>query len=297
MGLFRKLPLGMQLVVMAHRVQVFCSVPAYSAENVQEISHAQNITISLDSKLTHHLINVTRLSEGDVVEVVDPTSHRRFEGILKKDSKKSQWTIEIHCQAGVSHQVNLDNHNNKALFVVTRLFVALCKGKINEFLIEKATELGCQTIVTWHAERSIPKINDSNITHKEARWHVLASQAAKQSLQNNIPVTYFSPSLADAIQAYHPKDSILITCSLSPEASSAIDVLETIHNRKNTPIPRQEISLIIGPEGDFSPSEEKLLINKGSKLLSLGASRLRVDTATVFALGVIAGASQALTNP
>jgi 16S rRNA (uracil1498-N3)-methyltransferase len=64
-------------------------------------------------------------------------------------------------------------------------------------------------------------------------------------------------------------------------------------------IPRlasKQISLVIGPEGDFSPSEEKLLLNNGSRLLSLGDSRLRVDTATIFALGVLAGASQALTN-
>jgi 16S rRNA (uracil1498-N3)-methyltransferase len=274
-------------------VQVFCSVPACSAENVQNVDGVQSITIPLDSKSTHHLINVTRLSEGDLVEVVDPISHKRFSGILKRDSRKSYWCVEINYQASIASQVK---PNNQAAFIVTRLFVALCKGKINEFLIEKATELGCQTIITWHGDRSIPKISDSNIIHKESRWRSLASQAAKQSLQNKIPTAYFSPSLSNAIETYHPKDTILITCSLSPEAKSPIDLLRIIHNQEKIPVYGKEISLVIGPEGDFSPSEEKLLLNNGSRLLSLGDSRLRVDTATIFALGVLAGASQALTN-
>jgi 16S rRNA (uracil1498-N3)-methyltransferase len=45
--------------------------------------------------------------------------------------------------------------------------------------------------------------------------------------------------------------------------------------------------ILIGPEGDFSPEEVKLAIENGFKVVSLGESRLRTETAGIVACHIV----------
>ncbi len=52
-------------------------------------------------------------------------------------------------------------------------------------------------------------------------------------------------------------------------------------------MPGQELVLLIGPEGDFSPTEIEAAMAKDFKPIDLGPTRLRTETAGIFALSVL----------
>jgi 16S rRNA (uracil1498-N3)-methyltransferase len=61
----------------------------------------------------------------------------------------------------------------------------------------------------------------------------------------------------------------------------------TIKQSIKTIVPGQELLLLIGPEGDFSPTEIEAAIAKDFKPIDLGPTRLRTETAGIFALSVL----------
>ena len=160
-------------------------------------------------------------------------------------------------------------------------------------VLEKATEVGVDRIVPTIGERSERKV------YKTDRALRIALSATKQSLKARIPEIAEPVSVKDFIQisplaSLGRNDSTPCHFERSPEGGvekslkliaycfegdmKRISIQEALRAYEG-----KDITILIGPEGDFSPEEARLAVEHGYIPVHLGASRLRTETAAVLA--------------
>lgn len=225
----------------------------------------------LDDKASHHASSVMRLSKGSFLILIDNQSGREFNSEIL--SSKSGLTVivkeEIFRSRGISR--------------INSIAFASCKGNKNDLIVEKATELGAENIILWQADRSISKITEPSDAHKKmSRWHAIAESAAKQCHRNTIPVIYVAEGALGVIEVLAPlskPEDIRLICSLSKN---------TIHP-STIQKPTGQVSIAIGPEGDFTPEEESIFLGNNFQPITLGPNILRAETAAIAAMGMVHG--------
>ncbi|WP_299223353.1 16S rRNA (uracil(1498)-N(3))-methyltransferase [uncultured Aquimarina sp.] len=155
-----------------------------------------------------------------------------------------------------------------------RLHLAVAPTKMNdryEWFLEKATEIGIDEItpiICDHSERKVIKLE---------RFERILQSAMKQSLQSYLPKMNPTISFSDFIQKEN-KDQLLIAHCEETKKQSLKDILTTKNNT----------TILIGPEGDFSIKEIEKALNMGYKPVTLGETRLRTETAAIVAVHSVA---------
>ena len=165
-----------------------------------------------------------------------------------------------------------------------RLTVACCPTKNNdrfEWFVEKATEVGVDRIVPLIGDRSERKV------YKTDRALRIALSATKQSLKSRIPQIDEPLSVKDFLRQDEPASPC--HSGLDPESLKLIaycfegDTKRISIQDALRAYDGQDVTVLIGPEGDFSPEEARLAVEKGYIPVHLGSSRLRTETAAVVA--------------
>ena len=165
-----------------------------------------------------------------------------------------------------------------------RLTVACCPTKNNdrfEWFVEKATEVGVDRIVPLIGDRSERKV------YKTDRALRIALSATKQSLKSRIPQIDEPLSVKDFLRQDEPASPC--HSGLDPESLKLIaycfegDTKRISIQEALRAYDGQDVTVLIGPEGDFSPEEARLAVEKGYIPVHLGSSRLRTETAAVVA--------------
>ena len=152
--------------------------------------------------------------------------------------------------------------------------MAVCPTKNNdryEWFVEKATEVGVDAVIPVIGERSERKV------FKPERCRKIALSAMKQSLKASLPAIEDPLPLKDFIT--RAEGLKMICCCFEGETTrrSISQVLEGAPEGCR-------ISILIGPEGDFSPEEVHLAVEHGFVPVHLGPSRLRTETAALTAV-------------
>lgn len=153
-----------------------------------------------------------------------------------------------------------------------RLHIAIAPVKLNdrmEWFLEKVTEAGVDEITPVICHRSERKV----INHE--RYQKVLLSAMKQSMNRYLPILNQAVSFNHFVSQCTP--GYIAHCM----DGDKIPVREILTGHAN-------ITVLIGPEGDFNPDEVKAAQQKGWKSLSLGTNRLRTETAGV-AVGMIVG--------
>ena len=135
-----------------------------------------------------------------------------------------------------------------------------------EWFLEKATEIGIQEItpiICEHSERKVIKID---------RFQKILESAMKQSLHYYLPKLNEPIAFKDFINQKHIGQLFLAHCEETDKKSL-----------KNELKSNENVTILIGPEGDFSVKEIQLAIDNKFIPVSLGATRLRTETAAVVA--------------
>ena len=229
-------------------------------------------TCRLDADESGHCVRVLRHRAGDEIHVIDGIG-TMYRCRLTDDSPKGAEAEVLEAFPGWGGHPY-------------RLTVACCPTKNNdrfEWFVEKATEVGVDRIVPVIGERSERKV------YKTDRALRIALSAAKQSLKARIPEIAEPVSVRDFIQ-----NSTSCHFERSPEGgvgkslkliaycfegdTRRISIQEALRGFEGT-----DITVLIGPEGDFSPEEARLAVEQGYIPVHLGSSRLRTETAAVLA--------------
>lgn len=217
----------------------------------------------------HHLAQVLRIQPGASVTVFDGEGHRAQARVL--EVSRSRVALELGEVTSCA-----------PLLPVITLAQAIPKGKIMDLIVQKAVELGIAAI---H-----PLVTRHTIVHpgsgKSEKWRRTALEACKQCGQDRLPnipdALAFDRWLATqaAATAALPSSSLNLIASLSPAARPLRDVLQEHPSTTHA-------TLLVGPEGDFSPDETTAALAAGFLPVSLGSIVLRVETASLFCLGAL----------
>jgi 16S rRNA (uracil1498-N3)-methyltransferase len=152
---------------------------------------------------------------------------------------------------------------------------AIPKGKNMDWIIQKAVELGVSKIQPLVTRHTIVSPGDQ----KAEKWRRTALEACKQCAQFTIPVIEDPLLFSEWIAQPDPSETKIIA-SLAESPRNFRDTL-TAHPDLAS------ITILIGPEGDFSPQETAHALNAGFIPVTLGDLVLRVETATMFCLSAI----------
>ena len=229
-----------------------------------EIFYAKEVagkTVFLDQEESAHCVRVLRHRVGDEIAVVDGFG-TMMKCRLTVDSPKG-------AEAEVLEQTDSWGGHPYSLTM------AVCPTKNNdrfEWFVEKATEVGVDVIVPVIGERSERRV------FKTERSRKIVLSAMKQSLKARLPRIDEPVSVKDFILAAGATALKLICYCFEGETErrSIEDVLREVPEGT-------EITIMIGPEGDFSPEEAWLAVENGFIPVHLGPSRLRTETAAVTA--------------
>jgi 16S rRNA (uracil1498-N3)-methyltransferase len=207
-----------------------------------------------DKEESKHIIKVLRKKEGDILHVTNGLGYLFTSEItIASDSK---CTVKI----------NSFEKQEKSKF---HLHLAVAPTKMNEryeWFLEKATEIGIQEItpiICEHSERKVIKTD---------RFQKILESAMKQSLH------YYLPKLNEPIAytAFIKKEfngqKFIAHCEETDKKS----LKNELESSKN-------VTVLIGPEGDFSVKEIQLAIENLFIPVSLGNTRLRTETAAIVA--------------
>jgi len=154
------------------------------------------------------------------------------------------------------------------------LHLAVAPTKMNdryEWFLEKATEIGIDTItpiICDHSERKIIK---------PARFERIIQSAAKQSLSCYLPKLNEAMAFKSFIKQDFSGQLYIAHCEETNKKSL-----------KNELAPNQDITILIGPEGDFSIKEIELAIKNKFIPVTFGDTRLRTETAAIVACHSVA---------
>lgn len=212
-------------------------------------------TMELPTEEAQHAVRVLRLKEGDAVTVADglgtfheceitvATNKHCMVRILSEHSQEPLW--RGHLEIAVAPTKNMDRM---------------------EWLVEKATEIGWDKISFLDCENS-----ERRVIKTERILKILVS-AMKQSLKARLPEVEGMVSFREFISRDFKGQKFICHC-YKDDKTSLKDVLSS----------EEDAVVLIGPEGDFSPEEVSMAIERGFRPVSLGPSRLRTETAALVA--------------
>ncbi|MFM2197364.1 MAG: hypothetical protein RLZZ505_796 [Verrucomicrobiota bacterium] len=216
----------------------------------------------LEGDEAKHLSQVLRIQPGATVTVFDGLGNHADARVLSVSKQRVDLLLELSESAPTP------------LPEIT-LAQAIPKGKNMDWIIQKAVELGVsriQPIVTRHTIVSPGE-------DKAEKWRRTALEACKQCGQFTIPVIEDPLPFADWLATRPPAD-LEIIASLADNPQNFRNILQSRPDLES-------VTIVIGPEGDFSPEETTSALSAGFVPVTLGDLVLRVETATMFCLSAI----------
>ena len=213
-----------------------------------------NMNGKLDKSQSHYLTKVMRINENEVFSLFNNNGEW-----VAKILRISKSIVEFKVIKKIRHKEKI-----KELW----LAFSPIKSNYQNFMIQKATELGVTKFIPIIFERTIVrKIN-------KERFEKIVIEASEQSNRINVPL----------IEPTQNLDNLL---------KNSMDLIFTDLNSTNTKLDKSKftnkpVCIIIGPEGDFSEAErEKILSFRGVQPFKINENILRSETAVISAISIV----------
>ena len=218
-----------------------------------------DLSSHLPKEQTHYVKDVMRLKIGDKLSIFNTLG---------------EWNalIEFYEKNGAKIKIMgkvRDKDNEKNIWLA---FSPIKQNPLN-FVIQKGTELGVQRFIPILSERTIVrKINIERIKK-------IIIEAAEQSNRISIPEIINTKLLKNFLSEF-PENGSLIFCDINANQNSLKNIMV-----RNIDGP---VCIIIGPEGDFSENERKMIIDLNqTQPISLAKNILKAETAALSAIAIV----------
>lgn len=231
------------------------SMQLFYLPNLQD----QDISSSFEKEESAHIIRVLRKKEGDTLFVTNGKGYLFTTEIVQANDKK--------CTVKIVNATFFPKRNYQ-------LHLAVAPTKMNdryEWFIEKATEIGIDEItpiICDHSERKIIK---------KERLEKIMLGAMKQSNQYYTPIIHDAIDLKSFLKKERQGSKWIAHCEENDKQFIQKSILKS-----------NDITILIGPEGDFSEKEIALALSQNWEAITLGNTRLRTETAAIVACHSIA---------
>lgn len=207
-----------------------------------------------------HAKNVLRLSNGDEVILLD-NSGKEYTAVIAQVEKKRMLLNVVREELG----------EREAAVDVCLLFGYLKNADKNEFIVQKAVELGVKKIGVFSSEYSSAYMN----ANKLERLNKVSKESAKQCLRATAPEVVYFDTLEKALNSAKDYKNKLFACEFATESKCDIEALQG------------DTAIVIGSEGGFSRKEEEKASELGYASVTLGKRILRAETAAVALTSVV----------
>ncbi len=174
----------------------------------------------------------------------------------------------------------IDDANTESPIEVV-LAQCLPKSDKMDYIVQKAVELGVNSIVPVISSHCIVKYDNKKRQNRLLKWQKVADEAAKQCGRTSLPVIKDFMNLPQLIENSDYKDYCRLICYEAEEKQGIAQVLQSVDEKQD------KFLVLIGPEGGFSPQEAELCKQAGFFSISMGSRILRTETASLAALTIV----------
>ena len=220
-------------------------------------SIVENSTNLLSKEHTHYVVNVMRLKRGSIINFFNIEGEWESEIVFLEKER-----VEVK----FLKKVKEPQKKNKI-----ELAICLVKKNPMEIILQKATELGVSKIIPIISERTEVK----ELNYDRAKKIVI--EATEQSNQMFPPEILKVVKLKDFLKNLDQTTKLLFGDVNSKDNLS----IEKFKNLKS-------LTILIGPEGDFSPSEREFILSFSQVVpFTISKNILRSDTAVISAISLV----------
>ncbi len=228
-------------------------------------SLAISSSIKLDTAASHYIRNVLRLKPGAIVALFNGQDEYDYRSRLEFDGKQTIATVESKDKLQTESPLE------------SEIIQGLSRSDHLDFSIQKCTELGVKKISIFNAEHSQIPLKPAQQDKRLAHWRAIAVKACEQSGRHVPPVIEFYKSLDDILDTSVGKlNRILLEFT-------GQTLPESLKNFSQ----KDQVSILIGPEGGLSSSEIKKAQNHDFRSTKLGPRVLRTETAAITSLAIV----------
>lgn len=217
-------------------------------------------TAELVGEEFEHAKNVLRIGVGAEVILLD-NSGNEYTAVVAQVEKKRMLLNIVRSEVG-AREANAE---------VCLLFGYLKNADKNEFIVQKAVELGVKKIGVFSSVFSSAYMN----ANKLERLNKVSKEAAKQCLRAVAPKVEYFDTLDSALQSVSACDNKLFACEFAEKSDLEIEKING------------STAIVIGSEGGFSREEADNAKANGFSFVSLGKRILRAETAAVSLTAVV----------
>lgn len=207
-----------------------------------------------------HAKNVLRIGAGAEVILLD-NSGKEYTAVVASVEKKRMLLNVVREEVG-GRETNAD---------VCLLFGYLKNADKNEFIVQKAVELGVKKIGVFSSEYSSAYMN----ANKLDRLNKVSKEAAKQCLRSVAPEVVYYDTLESALRSAAGYENKLFACEFAQTSERDISKL------------RGSTAIVVGSEGGFSQAEAAGAKEQGFAHITLGKRILRAETAAVSLTAIV----------
>ena len=226
------------------------------------------LSLSLPAGAARH-VQVLRLQPGDVIRLFNGEGGE-FDATVTRMGRS-----DVDVEVGAHHAVEREAAR------AVHLLAGITANERMDWLVEKATELGVASITPLVAERSVLKLKGERAEKKLAHWQGVAVAAAEQCGRNRVPTVHPAVTLTEWVKKAPPGERWVL--SLSEDTQSLAQMQGQAAGLAMTPV-----TVLSGPEGGLSPTEEAAALAAGFAPVTLGPRVLRAETAPLAVLACCA---------
>lgn len=231
-----------------------------------------NKLIELDQTEAKHLVTVLRAHEGEEIELLN--------GLGQKVKAKLVFQGKRVLVEGIAPA----EENTKLNALPIHLKMAILKGDAMEWVVEKAVELGVETLTPVITDYTVVQIQKKGAEAFVDRWQRIADQSLKQCGRLQRMKISLPAKLEDLF--IQKENNLLWLDEKLAETALSKDHLNEVPLISNL---TGGVSLLVGPEGGFSPAERERLLRLQLQRFHLGAIILRAETAALMGMALVAG--------
>ncbi len=224
---------------------------------------AAGSNVTLDEAARHHLRHVLRVKNGQEVCLFNGTGGECRGRLMELDRRRAVVALES-C---------VETSREPALAIT--LVQGISRGERMDFTLQKAVELGANTLVPVITERTVIRLDAAQAERRHAHWQQIVIHACEQCGRNRLPALLPVSRLDEWLSRPLVGTGVV----LRPGAELPIA-------RLSAPAPGG-ITIVIGPEGGLSEAEFALAEARGYRPARLGSRILRTETAALAALAAI----------
>ena len=229
---------------------------------------APGLALSLPAGAARH-VQVLRLQPGDVITLFNGEGGE-FDATVTRMGRS-----DVDVEVGAHHAVEREAAR------AVHLLAGITANERMDWLVEKATELGVASITPLVAERSVLKLKGERAEKKLAHWQGVAVAAAEQCGRNRVPTVHPALTLTEWVKKAPPGERWVLSLS---EGTQSLAKMQG----QAAGLPMTPVTVLSGPEGGLSPTEEAAALAAGFAPVTLGPRVLRAETAPLAVLACCA---------